>query len=89
MYCNVQRQIDRRQLEVIFGLNTRQQVNFRERHRRLLLSGFICLGTIRGERGPHSNSHLTHSHHMSEPEEWGRVAPTRLNTQLTELWTSD
>ena len=30
---NVQRHIDRSHLEVIFGLNTRQQVKFRGRHR--------------------------------------------------------
>jgi len=71
MYCRVQRQIDRRQLEVIFGLSTRQQVKFRERHRRSLSGVYSCRLNKRWTTAAFQQS--SHPHHMSESGEWGRM----------------
>jgi len=87
MYCNVERQRDRRQLEVTFGLNTRQQVKFRGCHRRLLSGFSVCGLNKRWTTAAYQVITLTHITWVGQ-ESADAWAPACLSTHLTGLWAS-
>jgi len=69
---NVQKQIDIRQLEVIFVLDTRQQVKFREHHRRWLSGIYLCRLNKRWTRAA-----FQQSSHSPTSHEWTRRMGSR------------